>query len=81
MWVIGGGDVNGVVYIGYIEFFGGLIFIGYSIENSDLFDDSIVDLLIYEFKVWNGGVDGVDFIFVVDVCLIMILFFLFIYMG
>ncbi|MVF13315.1 hypothetical protein FT643_14325 [Ketobacter sp. MCCC 1A13808] len=81
MRVTGGGDANGVVYTGYIESSGGLTFTGYSIENSDSLDDSTADLLTYELKVWNGGVDGVDFTPAADACLTTTSPSLPIYMG
>jgi hypothetical protein len=60
--ITGGGTSSAINYVGKIEVSGGVNIVKQvSIESSDVLDSSTADELSYVLKIYNNGIDGIDF--------------------
>lgn len=72
MWhlhVSGGGTPSQIIFTGSIESDGGVsAFTPYLLEGNDVIDQSVPDVLSYQLRIFNNGVDGFAFLAAPNAC-------------
>lgn len=67
--VSGGGTPSLIIFTGNIESDGGVsAFTPYQLEGNDVIDQSVPDVLSYQLRIYNNGVDGFEFLTAPNAC-------------